>query len=153
MGRKAKQKPTLSAVPSRKEQPKLPPGLPGSDNSGERLCWRFEHVDNDGPWGFVGLQADAISGLLAQLVQFEKMTVNEAFHRGDYPGKCYDLEALPNARALERLEERQLADQDKIWRLRIGGTGRLYGFLADNVFHVVFWDPDHEIWPSQLRNT
>ena len=86
-------------------------------------------------------------------MKFESMTVHEAFHKGDYPGKCYELEALPNPRARERLEVLNLADQTKIWRLRIGGTGRLYGFLTGNVFHVVFWDPDHEVWPSQLKNT
>jgi hypothetical protein len=87
------------------------------------------------------------------MVTFESMTVNEAFHCGDYPGKCYDLEALPNPEARERLEVLRLADQTKIWRLRVGGTGRLYGFLRGNVFHVVFWDPNHDVWPSNLRNT
>jgi hypothetical protein len=152
MARKDKKRPN-PVPPAAKQPPRLLPGLPGSSNSEDRLCWRFTHVDNDGPWGFGSLNATAIGGLLAQLVQFEKMTVHEAFHQGDYPGKCYDLEALPNAKARERLECLKLADQTKIWRLRIGGPGRLYGFLTSNVFHVVFWDPEHEIWPSQLRNT
>lgn len=99
------------------------------------------------------MDTGAICGLLAQMMKFESMTVHEAFHNSDYPGKCYELETLPNARARERLEVLKLADQTKIWRLRIGGTGRLYGFLVGNVFHVVFWDPEHEIWPSQLKHT
>jgi hypothetical protein len=150
---KGKQPPVPSGAPSVKQSPRTLPELPGSSNSEDRLCWRFAHVDDDGPWGLGRLATDALSALLKQLVSFESMTVNEAFHRSDYPGKCYDLEAIPNDEALERLEACGLADQTKIWRLRIGGTGRLYGFLAGNVFHVVFWDPEHEIWPSQLRNT
>ncbi len=101
----------------------------------------------------VGLSQGRAGLAEAQLVKFESMTVHEAFHKGDYPGKCYELETLPNPRARERLEVLNLADQTKIWRLRIRGTGRLYGFLTGNVFHVVFWDPDHEVWPSQLKNT
>jgi hypothetical protein len=149
---RGKPKPNPPA-PAAKQPPRTLPGLPGSSNSEDRLCWRFTHADKDGPWGFGHLESDAICELLAQLVKFESMTVNEAFHAGDYPGKCYDLDALPNQLARERLDVLNLADQTKIWRLRISGTGRLYGFLTGNVFHVVFWDPDHEIWPSQLRNT
>jgi hypothetical protein len=37
--------------------------------------------------------------------------------------------------------------------LRLGGEPRLYGFVDENIFHVVFWDPDHEIWPSVLKHT
>ncbi|MFJ4704726.1 hypothetical protein ACIP6I_07695 [Streptomyces anulatus] len=26
--------------------------LPGASASDDRVCWRFTHVDHDGPWGF-----------------------------------------------------------------------------------------------------
>ena len=152
MAKKDKKRPN-PVPPAAKQPPRLLPGLPGSSNSDKRLCWRFTHVDNDGPWGFGHLASSALCDLLTQFAKFESMTVNEAFHNGDYPGKTYDLEALPTAEARERLEALNLADQTKIWRLRVGGTGRLYGFLTDNVFHVVFWDPEHAIWPSKLKNT
>jgi hypothetical protein len=151
---RSKRPPNPPAAPAVKQTPRnLPPELPAAFNSEDRLCWRFTHVDNEGPWGFGDLTAEAICDLLAQLVAFESMTVHEAFHKGDYPGKSYELEGLPNPVALERLEAINLADQTKIWRLRVGGTGRLYGFLKFNVFHVVWWDPDHQVWPSQKRNT
>lgn len=152
MAGRAKKRPNPVA-PSPKQTPRTLPELPGSSTSEDRLCWRFTHVDNGGPWGFGHLDARALCGLLTQMIKFESMTVNEVFHCGDNIGKCYDLEALPNAKARERLEVLNLGDQTKIWRLRIGGTGRLYGFLTRNVFHVVFWDADHEIWPSKLKHT
>jgi hypothetical protein len=127
--------------------------LPGAGNSGDRLCWRFTHVDHDGPWGFSDTETAEFCGILRRLASFESMTVDEAFHRGDYPGKDYDVEAIPNSTALDRLEALGLADQTKIWRLQLGGQPRLYGFLHGNVFHVVFWDPEHKIWPSQLKHT
>lgn len=149
-----KRPPNPPEAPAAKQTPRnLPLELPGAANSGDRLCWRFTHVDNDGPWGFGALTAEALCDLLKQLVSFESMTVNEAFHKGDEPGKSYDLEELPNPDALARLEAVKLGDQTKIWRLRIGGTGRLYGFLTGHVFHVVWWDPHHKVWPSHKRNT
>lgn len=127
--------------------------LPGGGASSARICWRFVHVDQDGPWATATMTAEAVHALLAQLTAFESMTIDELFHRGDYPGKCYDVHALPNKSARERLEAVGLADMTRIWRLRIGGTGRLYGFLIDNVFHVLWWDPQHEVWPSKKRHT
>lgn len=61
-------------------------------------------------------------GVLGHLPKFELMTVDEAFYRGDYPGKDYDVEPIPNMDELARLEAIGLADQTKISGLRCGGN-------------------------------
>jgi hypothetical protein len=81
------------------------------------------------------------------------MTVGEVFSGSGYPGKEYDVEKIPTAEALRRLDAIGLADQTKISVLRLGGLPRLYGFRDGNVFHVVWWDPEHEIWPSEKKHT
>lgn len=98
-------------------------GLPGAGNSQERLCWRFTHLDNDGPWGFTNADIVTVCDVLRKLASFETMTVAEVFHRGDEPGK------------------------DSQIKRRSGG------FLVGNIFHVVWWDPEHEVWPSQKKHT
>jgi hypothetical protein len=80
------------------------------------------------------------------------MTVNEVFHRGDEPGKRYLLSQLP-AEPIRRLQELSLDDADCIHRLRLSGPKRIYGFLIDDVFHLLWWDPDHAVFPSTLRHT
>jgi hypothetical protein len=151
--KKSKQKPSPQA-PSRKETPRtLPSGLPGAGNSHERLAWRFTYADNGGPWGFGRVDGPALAQILGHLKKFESMTLNEVFHNGGYPGKDYDVEDIPAAEARACLEDLGLADQTKIWVLRCGGKPRLYGFLTGNVFDVVFWDPEHEIWPASLKRT
>lgn len=141
------------AVPARPAKQVHGLSLPGAANSDERLAWRFTHVDHDGPWGFSEVEPSVLCGILSHLANFESMTLNEVFHRGGYPGKDYDVAAIPNSDALVRLEAVGLADQTKIWALRLGGEPRLYGFMDENIFHVVFWDPEHEIWPSRLKHT
>jgi hypothetical protein len=37
----------------------------------------------------------------------------------------------------------------KISRLRFGGKIRLYGFLIGNVFHMLWWDAEHQVWPAK----
>ncbi len=81
------------------------------------------------------------------------MKVGEAFPGGGYPGKEYDIEDIPTAEARKRLDAIGLADMTKISVFRLGGEERLYGFRCDNVFHVVWWDPEHVIWPSHLKHT
>src|SRR5919197_5468940 len=120
----------------RKEVPKRTL-LPESGTSDRRLCWRFAHVDHDGPWGFDKVDPKTLCWMQQRLAEFERMTVNGAFHRSDYPGKEYDVARIPNSQALARLEEMGLGDMTKIWCLRLGGAPRLYGFLDGHVFHIV----------------
>jgi hypothetical protein len=145
---KPKTRPHPGSVP-RKEAPQ--PALPGADTSGDRMCWRFTHADHDGPWCFHEVGSEELCGVLEQLGSFESMTVREAFSGS--PGKDYNIEGIPNKDAQKRLDAIGLPDQTQISRLRLGGTQRLYGFRQGNVFHIVWWDPRHEIWPSRKRNT
>jgi hypothetical protein len=135
---------------SRKEPPR-PARLPAASTSADRLCWRFSHTDHDGPWCFHELDSADLCRVLTQLAGFESMTAAEAF--GGSPGKDYEVEHIPNRRARDRLVSLGLADQTVISRFRLSGRERLYGFRLDNVFHVVWWDPRHEVWPSEKRNT
>jgi hypothetical protein len=137
--------PRLKSLPA-------PRRLPDADTSSDRLCWRFRHADQDGRWCFHDA-ADDLRSVLTQLASFESMKVGEVFPGGGYPGKEYDVESIPSAEALERLYAIGLADMTKISVIRLGGQPRLYGFRQGNVFHVVWWDPEHEIWPSKLKHT
>ncbi|MDQ1010386.1 hypothetical protein QFZ82_004871 [Streptomyces sp. V4I23] len=51
-----------------------------------------------------------------------------------------------------RLDELGFGDRTEIQRLRFTGKQRLYGFLVGNVF-VLWWDPEHEVYPSPLKHT
>lgn len=37
---------------------------------------------------------------------------------------------------------------DAIFRFRLNGEQRLWGFRRGRVFHVVWWDPEHQVCPS-----
>jgi len=151
MAGKAKKR--VVAPAARQKQAPKRTTLPGADDSNLRICWRFTHVDHDGPWGFDKISGQELVWIMNQLKSFESMTIRELFNRGDEPGKHYEIERIPNPRAASRLDALGLGDMTRISRLRLTGTRRLYGFLEGHIFHVVWWDPEHEIWPSKLRNT
>lgn len=126
--------------------------LPGGANSHERVCWRFTHVDHDSRWGFDRIESAVLCEILRKMADCESMTVNEL--RGTRRFfKEYDLPGGLCKEAWDRLTAMDRDDMTKIQRLEFTGTQRLYGFLEDNIFHVVWWDPSHEVYPSSLRNT
>lgn len=126
--------------------------LPGASSSGERLCWRFTHVDHEGPWGFDSMDPAVLCEVLRKLADCESMTVAELRNTRRL-FKEYDLPGGLRKEALERLTAMRRDDMTKIQRLEFTGLQRLYGFLDGNVFHVVWWDPLHQVYESKLRNT
>lgn len=126
--------------------------LPGSANSDGRVCWRFTYVDHDGAWGFDRMAPAMLCEMLRKLAYYESMTLNELrITRRLF--KEYDLPGGLSKQALARLADLGYDDMTKIQRLEFTGKQRLYGFLDGNVFHVLWWDPEHEVYPSKLRNT
>lgn len=143
----AAQSPTLGKVPVQA------PGPDRSEVMTRHLVWRFADADHEGPWAVAGAaEGGVLQGLLQAMGDFESMTIRELFHTGKEPGKQYDVPALPSA-TLARLTELEREDETKIARLRITGERRLYGFLRENVFHVLWWDPHHEVYPSFKKHT
>lgn len=117
-----------------------------------RLVWRFREVDSSGAWPPAAIGTDALGDLLKKMGDFETMTLKEIFKPGSEHGKRYPVEGLPD-KALRRLRDIERDDETEIVRLRCGARPRLYGFLREHVFHVVWWDAEHTAYPSKKRNT
>ncbi len=78
--------------------------LPGSIDSGERLCWRFRHVDHGGRWCFEHVSPEQWQELMMKMAHCESMTVNE-LRRTWRLFKDYDLPGGLAQEALDRLAE------------------------------------------------
>lgn len=89
---------------------------------------------------------------MRKLRDFETMRVRDAFAPGQDVGKTYDMARCPNSEAKKRLGE-FFGGRDNMARLRLTGKQRLFGFLSGCDFSIVWWDPEHEIWPSPKKNT
>jgi hypothetical protein len=121
------------------------PSIAPDSTLGEKVRFRFNLVDVDGPWCLSAITPDDHKELIRKLGNFESMTVGEIF-TGGYPGKDYEFDGCPNAEAVRRLFE--LHQTSEISRLRVSGAGRLYGIRQRNEFAIVWYDPKHQIWPS-----
>lgn len=52
--------------------------------------------------------------------------------------------------AQKRLAELQQDDLEEIFRFRVSGKKRLYGIVISHWFWVLWWDPEHKIYPTEL---
>jgi hypothetical protein len=44
--------------------------------------------------------------------------------------------------------DKTFGDAD-MFRFRLTGEKRFWGFRRDRTFHVVWWDPDHKVYPTE----
>lgn len=139
---KAKYSHSAPKVPRRAERP----------DSSDSLSpvWLFSMLDTEGPWGRCGLSTECVwSDILPKILNFESMRWSD-FH-GD---TCHSVEVwklIPEAR--KRIEHLNLDDVDELWRFRLTGLQRLWGIREGERFKILWWDPKHEICPSQKKHT
>lgn len=129
---------------------------------GDALYWRFLKMDLDanGSFGWHLVTALAMRQIHSRLAELEKKTWSEILTDTGGGGKiasplnkfieCGDL----IAEAQNRLKVIDMDDQDRLFRLRIGNMGRLWGVIDDGpprCFLVLWWDPGHVICPSAKR--
>ncbi len=101
--------------------------------------------------GAVTLPEHLWDDLFQKLRWYETMTWGEILkdkkHNHSVP-----LDHLAKA-AQDRLKAMRLDDIDEVFRLRLTGKQRVWGIRDRNVLNLLWWDPEHEICPSTLRNT
>lgn len=136
------------------------PGTPSTNTSRERPVFCFQYADRatPHPWRFTGDSHGA--ELINRFCEFAALTWGDierqrtggkSRHRKHHGIEVSSL--VPDAQS--DLMKRQLTERfgDSIFRFRFGGEQRLWGFRSGATFHVVWWDPDHEVCKNEKRHT
>lgn len=127
-------------------------GDPDSANS-KLPVWSIKYFDHDGPWGrHLCDKDDALwACIFVKLRHYESRTWAEITQnkKRDHPVSVDGL----TKEARKRLTDLGLDDIESLFRLRLDGTQRVWGIRDREVFRLLWWDPDHEICESHLRNT
>ncbi len=144
MGNSSEKRPTHEETPP--SDLKTPRRLANPGPSGECPRWSFCVVDSDGPWCFSAMKGKRLGKVLKRLGAFEGMTFEQL-----RAAKCHDLATESvSSKAMRRLEKIKLDDAaDSLYSLRIDSTRRIIGIRHLGVVHILWWDPDHEVSPSE----
>jgi len=117
--------------------------------------WKFCLVDLDANWkGWKELNVDGWQKVIKKLGQFESRTWGQ-IEDGD-PNDSSHLVATtdcPNPEVLRRLQDIKQDDTDYLFSLRLSSRERIYGILDGPVLKILWYDPEHAIWPSPKKHT
>lgn len=142
----AKKTPKYKQEPQPEKQPKT-----GAENSygGYYPAWRISRMEMVDPFGWHKLDGTLLLQIREKLRHFESRTWNDIWVKDKHNNHSVRVEKLC-ADAKKRLRVVGLDDLDDLWRLRLTGKQRIWGILQQGVFLLLWWDPDHLIYPYEF---
>ncbi|MCW2987244.1 MAG: hypothetical protein JWM24_182 [Solirubrobacterales bacterium] len=148
-----KAKALVTRVPT--ERPKAFLSEEGQD-AHPTFCFRFAEHRAGSPACFdpTPAEAEAVFDFLCEMGRLSwgeieghtTGTKNRHKKHHEQPIESLTSEEAKNAIAKEALDE---TFGDSVFRFRLQGEQRLWGFRNESTFHVLWWDPNHEIYESE----
>jgi hypothetical protein len=112
------------------------------------IAWHFECMDVAGSWP---CSLSTLQAIKHRLHEYEKRRWSE-LTGSSHPFPVEQI--IPKAQ--RRLDELGYGDYGQLYQLDIRSAGqkqRLWGLRRENIFKILWWDPNHEIYPVQKRGT
>lgn len=119
----------------------------------KKPAWMFDMIDRDGKFAFDITRTDFdLKFILDKILSYSTMTwaeINSQKHdQGKSKNHYLDYERL-SSEAKERIKKRRLEEEnDIIYSFALTNVIRLIGIKKDEKFHVLWYDPKHEVYPS-----
>ena len=114
-------------------------------------AWAFSICDREHERWSISKCPDIYETIIKKLGAFEGMTWAEIMGQsgGRAHGTNHHFENVGELKkeAQKRLQELRQEDLDQVFSLRLSGKERLYGILNDRVLRIIWYDPNHEIYP------
>jgi hypothetical protein len=145
----AKGKPTFRDIVASVKGPKTV--VPVETCYPERPAWRVSLLEMVDPFGWHELSADKLQDIRSKLAGIEGNTWKDILVRDAKYNHFIAVDKIcPEAR--ERLQALHLDDIDSLLSLRLAGAERIWGILQLNVLQVLWWDPEHLVYPVNIAN-
>lgn len=109
-------------------------------------------MDHEGPFGWGRMTRQKLLTVHQRLANLESMTWHEILIMGKKANHAVQVEQMSKA-AQNRLLELELDDVDELVSLRVTGKERVWGIRHGGLCNILWWDPEHEVCPSNKKNT
>lgn len=107
-------------------------------------------LDVEGPFGWHQCQPhDKYLEIFKWKKNLESMTRDEFIKTGSHQIPSYQL----SKEAKDRLVELKYDDFEVLFSLRLTGRNRVWCIPDDNIMRVLWWDPDHLVYPVEKKYT
>ena len=134
--------------PPSKRSPHLPRPAPAWNR---RWSWYFSDMDTGGPFSFSWKKMDSkqLQMILDRLKEFERHNLD-----GLKKANCHPIPPEDLAKdAQTRLKTLKRDDIEALWSFRINSKARVWAMQHDDVFALLWWDPEHKVYPSEKKHT
>ncbi len=145
-----KNKGKIPKVKAKPKDRKIAKHVPFKSSEDQRIKWSFSRFDQYN-WFDNQYKLIPFTKIAAHLQSYESMTWRQIRANSD---RDHPIE--PDAiilKAQKKLRTQTSYDFDELWRFRFTGAQRLWGMKVGAMFYVLWWDPQHKIYPSKLRHT
>ena len=131
---------------------------PVISTDGGKIIWMFDKIDRSGNYAFDVNRADFDhKEVFGKMADYSSMTWGEVKRQTHDDGKSKNHFPAPGSlskEAVERLTAKDLEEfSDYIFSFALQNKIRIVGIRNGEKFHVLWYDPDHEICPSKKRHT
>lgn len=113
-------------------------------------AWHIETIQQDGPFGWNKVDGSLLwNGIMPKLKNFE--TMNWGAILGS---RNHEVAVSGMSRAAQKeLQKIKLNDIEKLVSLRLTGKQRVWGIKIGRVLKILWWDPEHKVYPSVKKHT
>jgi hypothetical protein len=110
-----------------------------------RFQWTTQYAVCEGSWGWHHIDiAVLLKAVLPKLNELETMTWEQVCRAGSHP---VDKQPLPQEAARYVAEHHADFVGEAPFSLRLRGAWRVVGYRTGNVLVVLWWDPEHRMFP------
>ncbi len=133
------------------EKDKTPRSVILTSNN-DKPSWRFAMLQVADPFGWHVLEKEKLFEVHSKLCEFEVLTWNEILiERRKQNHTVYKNQLCKEAQ--KQLEQIGQEDVDELVSLHLSGTERVWGIRDRAILRLLWWDPDHQVYPYQKKHT
>ena len=123
---------------------------PITPTQNRKLVWKVTGIDDNGPWGWNRITCpDFLRNIWEKMRNFETMTWVDILGRDHHEIPVGNI----IRQAQKRLEELGHDDEEILVSFHITGRQRIWAIRSGEEAFLLWWDPEHEIYPSPLKHT
>lgn len=129
-----------------------------ANSDSKHIIWVFDKCDKSGDFAFDINKIEAnghLHEIMEKMIAYESMTWAEIKLQTHDQGKSkhhiIDTDGM-SAEAIERIEAMKLQeDSDSIFSFALQNRLRIIGTRENELFHVIWYDPEHKFYPSKKK--
>lgn len=130
----------------------------GYSSDGKQIIWLFDMIDRSGDFAFDLNRGDFLhKEVLEKIIDYSNMTWAEVKRQTHDEGKSkHHLLAVDSLskEAIDRFKAKHLEEySDAIFSFAFQNKLRIIGIRENEYFHVLWYDPEHQVCPSNKKYT